>query len=96
MSDADDLRIRPDIKRLAGIVTVDQYFALRDNDLVAEIEVLSQFIIGENGEYLDQEEGRRRLGTLKITEIVSLFSKFMTETEEIAVPLASGKISASP
>lgn len=89
-----ELNFKPDLKRFSQLVDVDQYFRLRDNDVMAMIEVLSDFVVDEEGNYLDHETGRKMIGTVKIVEIGQLFSKLLSDTEIIAVPLASGKASA--
>jgi len=96
MSDEFEPKIRPDIKRLAEIITVDEYFKLRENDIACIVDALSQFIVGEDGNYLSQEAGRAVLGKIKLKSVRGLFDRFMSETEEIAVPLASEITSALP
>lgn len=88
-----ELKIRPDLKRLSDLITVDEYFALRDGEFEVKISVLSQFIIGDNGEYLDQEAGRKLFGSVKVAEVTRLFNQFMSDVEDFAVPLARSKTS---
>ena len=91
MTDENDLKIKPDVNRLADLMTVDQYFQLRENDPVSIVDLLSQFIVDDTGQYLSQEEGRKVIGKVKFSSIGALFSRFMSETEAIAIPFPKSK-----
>lgn len=55
------INIKVDQNRLGELVTIDEYLALMEGDMKSMISVLSQFVVDENGNYLDKKQGRTNI-----------------------------------
>ena len=71
---------------MSSLVTVDEYLALVDGDVKTMVDVLSNFVVKDNGVYLDKEEGRKLIGTLTIDELQEAIGEFTGKAEDAAVP----------
>jgi hypothetical protein len=84
------IEIRVDQNRLGELVTVDEFIALQDGEIRAIRDVLGRFVVGEDGEYLDTEEGVRAIGGLTINQLKETAEGFTRKAQGAAVPPASG------
>lgn len=80
------INIKLDRDRLSNIITVDEYLALIDGDVKMMVSILSKFVIGDDGSYLDQKEGRKLVGSLTIDELKETMEAFIGNTEYSVVP----------
>lgn len=86
------INIKVDSDHMSKSVTIDEYLALLDGDVRTMVNVLSQFIVGEDGNYLSKETGRKIVGKLTLSEMMEAISAFTEKAETIAVPPSSGAV----
>jgi len=86
------ITIKIDKERLSKMVTVDEYLSMLDGDVRSMVNVLSNAVIGEDGDYLDQKEGRKIIGKLTLDEMKDAVGAFTDSAEGIAVPPSSGAV----
>jgi hypothetical protein len=84
------IEIRMDKQRMLDLVTVDELVGLQGGDFKAIRDVLSRFVIGEDGNYLPEEEGLKIVGKLTIGKLMDLGKGFLGRAEDLAVPPTSG------
>jgi hypothetical protein len=85
-----EIQLKVDQDRIAKLVTVDEYLALLDGDVRTMISVLSLFVIGDDGNYLDKSEGRKVIGKLTLEEMKNATGAFIGKAEDATVPPLSG------
>jgi hypothetical protein len=86
------INIKVDSERMSSLVTIDEYLALLDGDVKAMVNVLSQFVLGDNGSYLDKVAGRKIIGKLTLDEMKEAIGAFTERAENIAVPPSNGAV----
>jgi hypothetical protein len=84
------INIQVDQDRMSKLVTIDEYLALTDGDVRTMVNVLSKFVIGDNGEYLDEKDGRKLIGSLTIDGMREVVAKFVSASEDIVVHPSTG------
>jgi hypothetical protein len=82
----DKIKLHIDRKRMGDLVTLDQYLAMRNDDVDVMAEVLSLFVVGEDGAILPQDEGRKKLGKLTLNEYRLVHDAFWHGAEDAVVP----------
>ena len=86
------INIKVDQQRFADMVKVDEWLALYENEPKAMVNILSRFVLDDNGVYLDFAEGRKLVGTLTLTQLRDAAAAFIGNAQEAAVPKASAAI----
>lgn len=80
-----------DKDRLNDLVDVDQYIGMQEGNTRAIVDVLSLFVWDtDNNEYYSFEEGRKKVGKVKMMRLNDLAQQFFTGLEEAAVPPDKG------
>jgi hypothetical protein len=54
------------------------------------VNMLSMFVVGDDGAYLDKSEGRKLIGKLTLDEMKQAVSVFTEGAERAVVPPSSG------
>lgn len=86
------VNIKVDRERMGGMVSVDEYIALLDGDVRTMINILSMFVVGDDGSYLDKKDGRKLIGKLTLDEMREAIQAFTENAENAIVPPPSGAV----
>lgn len=81
-----DITIKVDQARLGDLVTVDEFIGMQDGDFKAIINVVSRFVIGTDGQYLEPAEGRKVVGALSMNQLKEATAAFIDGAGKAAVP----------
>ena len=84
------INLHVDPERIGERITVDDYLGMVAGDMKASVEVLSKFVMGEDGEYLPYEEARAMIGQIPMSELPSVMDEFSTAIKDAASPPAKG------
>lgn len=84
-----DITIKVDQARLGELVTVDEFIGMQDGDFKTIINVVSRFVIGEDGKYLEPIEGRKMVGALSMNQLKEATTAFVDGAGKAAVPPVS-------
>ena len=63
------IEIRVNEERLSELVTVDELIGLEEGKIKTMRDVLAKFVVGENGNFLEEEEGRKAIGRMTIAQL---------------------------
>ena len=63
------VRVRFDQERIEQLVTVDEFVGAIVGNFGTLVQVLSKMVIDEKDEYVDPEEGRKRIGKIPVGEL---------------------------
>ena len=78
------MKIRIDIDRLNEQVTVDDWIAAEEGKIKGVRNVVSYFVIGEDGKYLPHEKALKELGKMSLNQLGQLGNDFIKAAEEAA------------
>ena len=78
------MKIKIDIDRLNKSVTVDDWIEAEEGKIKGIRNVVSHFIVGENGAYLPRDKALKELGGLNLEELGKLGMDFIKAAEEAA------------
>lgn len=82
-----DYTIKIDQERMYNEVTVDQFIALMENNLIAIVEVLSICLWDKaSNAYYPPEKARELVGKLKIKKLMELAGVVRENIEDSAIP----------
>ena len=84
------MRIIVNLKILRDFVTVDEWIAFQSDDYPTAVNVLSHFVVGDDGQKIDPAEARKMVGKLTMNEWDRMKAELRTAVEEEAVPNKSG------
>ena len=84
-----NLHVDPEL--MGERITVDDYLGLQEGDLSASVEVLSKFVMGEDGELLPYDEGRRLVGQIPINDLPDVIDEFTKSLKDAASPPEKGR-----
>ena len=84
------IEIRVNEERLSELVTVDELIGLEEGKIKTMRDVLAKFVVGENGNFLEEEEGRKAIGRMTIAQLKESSLQFMRMAEGAAVPPENG------
>ena len=84
------MKLIVNLKTLRDFVTVDEWIAFQADDYPTAVNVLSHFVVGDNGQRLDPKEARARVGKLTMSEWDKMKMELKTAVEDAAVPNESG------
>jgi len=77
------------IDDLIGLDEIDDQ-SMQVSDLKVIKSALGKFVVDENGEYLDPEEGMALLGKASPKQLTEALGSFMTKIEDAASPKDNG------
>jgi len=78
------VKIRVTSERLNEFVSVEDFSNLEDGKIKGVRNVLSCFVVDENGKYVEKEEGIKMLGSLTLSELATLGNHFISTAWEVA------------
>lgn len=84
------MKLIVNLKTLRDFVTVDEWIAFQADDYPTAVNVLSHFVVGDDGQRLEQSEARKLIGKLTMTEWDRMKAELKTAIDEIAIPNESG------
>jgi len=84
------IEIRVNEERLSELVTVDELIGLEEGKIKTMRDVLAKFVVGENGNFLEEEEGRKAIGQMTIAQLKESSLQFARMAEGAAVPPENG------
>jgi len=84
------IEIRVNEERLSELVTVDELIGLEEGKIKTMRDVLAKFVVGENGNFLEEEEGRKAIGRMTIAQLKESSLQFARMAEGAAVPPENG------
>jgi len=79
-----EIRIRVTTERMQELVTVDEYIALEEGKVRGVKEVVSNFMVDENGNYIPKSKADKIIGSLKLGEIANISNQFIGAAMEAA------------
>ena len=85
------INIQVDYDRLNELLTVDEYLGMQEGDFKTTIEVLSMFIVDDDGNYLSQEEGRKIIGKIAMQDLPPIMEAFTEMLQDKASPPEKGR-----
>src|SRR4030067_210752 len=84
------IEIRVNEERLSELVTVDELIGLEEGKIKTMRDVLAKFVVGENGNFLEEEEGRKAIRQMTIAQLKESSLQFMRMAEGAGVPPENG------
>lgn len=70
-------------ERIEDMVTVDEFIALQEGSIKAAKSVVGKFIMGEDGQYLPDEEGASIAGKMTVRQLKDVLSQFQTGVTDL-------------
>jgi hypothetical protein len=83
---SEQVTIKADLERMKDFITVDEMVGMQSGTFRDIRNVLSRFVVGEGGEFLPEEEGRKAVGSLTIRQLEEAAIKFRGGMSDAAVP----------
>ena len=80
------MKLIVNLQVLRDLVTVDEWILFTSDDFKTGVEVLSHFVVGDDGRRLDQTEARKLIGKLKMSEWDKLKIELKTAVEDDSRP----------
>lgn len=87
--------LKVDEQRLSDLVTLDQIIGMQEGNVRDMRDVMGLFVVNGDGQYLEEEEGKKVIGSLTLTRLNELMTEFNKLAENAAVPFGKGKTSVS-
>jgi hypothetical protein len=81
------LRFKLDPERL----TLDQLIGMQDGEYKAMRDVLALSLIDERGEFLKDDEAKKTIGGLKLSQVLEAASEFVRQVRDAAVNPTNGE-----
>ncbi len=78
------LNIQIDQDRMAEMVTVDQMIGMQSGDIAAIADVLSMFVLANNGQYLRPKDARPLIGKMTIRQMTDTAAQLNDSMETAA------------
>jgi len=78
------MKIKIDIERLNKSVTVDDWIEAEEGKIKGIRNVVSHFIVGDNGAYLSRDKALKEIGSLNLEDLGKLGADFIKAAEEAA------------
>lgn len=75
------VEIRVDDERLKEFVTIDDFIAYQEGKIRGMKNVIAHFVIGADGQYMEYEKALKLIGSLTITQLLNVSSKFSLASE---------------
>jgi len=79
-----EIKIRVTPERMQELVTVDEYIALEEGKVRGVKDVVSNFLVDENGNYVPKSKAEKIIGSLKLGEITNISNQFIEAAKEAA------------
>jgi hypothetical protein len=90
---ASDIVLRVDLDRVKDSVTVNEMIGMQRGNFAAIRNVVSRFVVDENGNYVPEEEAQELIGEKPLRVLEELSQEFRNKIEETAVPPKRGRSS---
>lgn len=78
-------------------LTLDELIALEEKTTMRAIEardLLARFVQDETGAFMEEQQARKALGALTITELFEVLRQFKAGVDNLAVPNATSNVSS--
>ena len=85
------INLHVDPERMKDLLTVDDYLGMVEGDVGQSVELISKFVTDENGNFLDDGEGRKAIGLIPYAELPEVIVEFITLMKDAASPPPSGR-----
>lgn len=84
-----NLRFKLDPERL----TLDQLIGMQDGEYKAMRDVLAMSLVDNRGEFLTEDEAKKIIGGLKLSQVLETANEFIKQVRDTAVNPTSGESS---
>lgn len=83
---AQKVEVKITADRIEECVTIDEFIALQEGSMKAAKSVVAKFIMGADGEYLPEADGRILAGQMTIGQLKIVLEQFKTGIDTDLVP----------
>ena len=85
------INLRVDPERMKEVMTIGDYRGLQEGDTYKALGFIDKFVTDDDGEYLDEEEGRKALDLILYDDVPGIIIEFIDLLKDAASPPPNGR-----